>query len=550
VSFPDAQPSLSREEAQSKLAEALAVTAHYMPDPGKWVGRAQVRMVYTANVVPPSFSPGSPYLSIPSYVLDASAGQWIDGFGKQASKPAVSSADPLVPGGPVAPPLRNQPIDQAGAEAIARSLPDIGKDAVLRSSHLDDGAGRQHPVWIFEFALSDNSVIHVGVDALTEEVISLNRGGPVPLAEGKTDREEPAVTPEQARQIVVDFLKQVLPNRLGALVLPDNQPDNPVVINGKILPAGTIVKPPFLQNYVFDVRHLHNGVIDDLSNVAMSVDKKTGRVTSYYARFADDPGVANGVTYPEGRPKSADEAKKAYLDAVQMTLAYIRLRDNPDDPQQWGPVRLVYLPVSATTLIGWDAFSGEWIRPYSVPGAGLNFEEINGHWAEKELKAMLQAGVLQPVGGKIAPDEPMTRGDFVAALSRAVAPYAGATPDKPSFRDVPPDHPDYPYIEWALQRGWIDPGPEFHPDAPLTRIAMADMIVRELGYQDLTQGKGIFQNPYSDMEGRSDREVGDAAIVTGLGIMRGSDGKFLPDEPASRAEAAVALYNLLAVHHP
>ncbi|MBX6395839.1 MAG: S-layer homology domain-containing protein, partial [Alicyclobacillaceae bacterium] len=515
----------------------------------KWVGRAQVRMVYTANVVPPSFTPGSPY-PLPSYVLDASTGQWIDGFGQQASLPAVASADPLVPGGPVVPPLRNQPIDQAGAEAIARSLPDIGKDAIVRNSHLDDGVTGQHPMWSFDFALSDNSMIHVGVDALTGEVISLNRGGPVPLADGKTDSEEPAVTPEQARQIAIDFLKQVLPNRLGALVVPDHQPENPVIINGKMLPAGTIVKPPFLQNYVINVQHLHNGVIDDLSNVTISVDKKTGRVVSYYARFADDPGIAGGVTYPEGRPKSADEAKKAYLGAVQMTLAYTRLRGNPDDPQQLGPVRLVYLPVSASPLIGWDALSGDWIRPYAVPATGLNFEEISGHWAEKALRAMLQAGVLQPVGGKIAPDEPMTRGDFVAALARAVAPYGVPAPDKPSFRDVPPDHPDFPYIEWALQRGWIDPGQEFHPDAPLTRIAMADMIVRELGYQDLTQGKGIFQNPYSDMVGRSEREVGDTAIVTGLGIMRGSDGKFLPDEPASRAEAAVALYNLLAVRHP
>lgn len=128
---------------------------------------------------------------------------------------------------------------------------------------------------------------------------------------------------------------------------------------------------------------------------------------------------------------------------------------------------------------------------------------------------------------------------------RAVSPYGGPTPVTPSFEDVPSNHPDYPYIEWALQRGWIDPGKQFHPDEPVTRIAMADMVVRERGYQDLTKVAGIFQNPYSDMKGRSERDLADAAVVTGLGLMRGSDGKFLPDDPATRAQAAVVLYRLL-----
>ncbi|MDI3257896.1 MAG: S-layer homology domain-containing protein [Kyrpidia sp.] len=544
VSFPDPKPALDTREAQSKLAEELAVTAHYIPDPGKWAGQTQVRMVYTANVVPPLLIPGDP--PIAPYVLDAATGQWIDGFGRKASPPKATAADPLVPGGPVAPPLRSQPLEQAEAEGIARSVLELPENAAIRNRHYNDGMGEQHPVWNFDFVLPDNSMmVSVTVDALTGEVISLNRGGPAPLEAGRSDGETPEVTLQQARQAAVDFLKRVLPNRVGVLAVPD-QPENTAIAYAKKI-ADTIVKPPFFENYVFRVLHLHNGVIDDLSNVTVSVDKKTGKVTSYFAHFADDSAKGRGPAYPEGQPKPAEEAKKAYLDAMRMTLVYTRLQENPENPKL-GPVRLVYLPVSASPVIGWDALSGTWIRTNREPAEGWNREEIRGHWAEKELTAMLQAGVLQPIGGKIRPDEPMTRGDFIAALVKAASPYGGPLPEKPSFRDVLPDHPAYPYVEWALQRRWIDPAPEFHPDEPVTRMAVADLIVRELGYQDLANARGIFQILYRDMAGRPDREVGDAAVVTGLGIMRGAEGRFRPDDPATRAEAAVVLYNLLSVH--
>ncbi|MDI3257643.1 MAG: S-layer homology domain-containing protein [Kyrpidia sp.] len=549
VMFPDSKPALGQGQAQATLANTLQVSAHYIPDPSKWVGAAQVRMVYQANVAASTITPGLGYAPAGPMLLDASGARWIDGMGNPVSVPDAPPTTPLMSGGPEVPTFYSQPLDESAAERIARSLSELSTSATLVTSNLNDGGRGQHPTWTFTFTESDNTSVNVGVDAMSGEVVWFNTGRPMPL-NATVPESPPAVTPDRARQVAVDFLKRVLPNRLGALAVPNNQPqDGPILFNksfaAPMAPVGPgIVKPPIAQTYMINAIHLHHGVIDDLSNVSVSVDKTTGQVTNYYARFADDPGM--GINYPEGRAKPSEQAREAYLKAIHMTLAYVQLM-KPDSAEP-GPVRLVYLPVSSAPLSGWDALTGEWIRPFGAEPGGVDLGGIRGHWAERELSALFQAGIMQPVNGKIAPDQPITRGDFVAALMRAVSPYGGPAPDTPSFEDVPSNHPDYPYIEWALQRGWIDAGKQFHPDDPLTRIAMADILVREQGYQDLTKITGIFQNPYSDMSGRSDREMADAAVVTGLGLMRGSDGKFSPDDPASRAQAAVVLYNLLTMH--
>lgn len=546
VSFPAPAPVIGALEAQDKLAGDLAVTAHYMQDPGSLGGQPPMRLVYTANVSVPNLTPGNPYLGAGQYVLDAATGQWIDGFGRPASPPRPGTVDPLEPGGPQVPSLRAEPLRQEEAEQIARSALDLGADTtVVNKSFHDAGAG-QHAGWNFDFGLPDHSVVHVGVDALTGEVLAFDRGVAIPSAEdaGKAA----GLSPEQARQAAVDFIKKVLPNRLGALGVAPDQPENPEIVQVKTSPAGTGDTPPVRLKYAVKFLHLHKGFIDDLSRVTVTVDGQTGRILNYYAYFADDPEMPARPVYPEGQVKPADQAKRAYLDGIRMTLAYVRMQENPDQPRP-GPVRLVYLPVSSSPRIAWDALSGTWIQPQGAPQE-VNLEEIRGHWAEKELTVILPMGLLQPVGGRILPDEPVTRGDFVAALMRMVEPNVTLFPDNPSFADVPPDHPDYPYIEEAVRWGLIDRKAEFHPDAPLTRMEMADIIVRKLGYGNLTKGEGIFQVSYSDMAGRPDRDVVEAGVVSGLGIMRGSDGRFRPDDPATRAEAAVALYHMLTAPRP
>ncbi|ADG06740.1 S-layer homology domain-containing protein [Kyrpidia tusciae] len=546
VSFPAPAPAIGAPEAEAKLAGDLAVTAHYMPDPGLRSGYPPTRLVYTANVPVPNLTPGNLYLVTGQYVLDAATGRWIDGFSRPASLPRPAEADPLEPGGPQVPALRDKPLDLEEAEQVARSALDLGADAaVINKSFHDAGAG-QHAGWNFDFVLPDHSAAHAGVDALTGEVLAFDRGVATPSAEdaGKGA----GLSPEQARQAAVDFIKKVLPNRLGALGIAPDQPENPKTVQGKTSPAGAGDTPPVRRMYAVKFLHLHKGFVDDLSRVTVTVDGQTGRILNYYAYFADDPEMPGSPVYPEGQVKPADQAKRAYLHGIRMTLAYVRMQENPDEPRP-GPVRLVYLPVSPAPRIAWDALSGTWVRVQGAPQE-VNLDEIRGHWAEKELATVLQMGALQPVAGRVLPDQPVTRGDFVAALMRMVEPSGGLFPDKPSFADVPPDHPDYPYIEEAVRWGLIDRQAEFHPDAPLTRMEMADIIVRELGYGNLTKGEGIFQVSYSDMAGRSARDVVEAGVVSGLGIMRGSDGRFRPDDPATRAEAAVALYHLLTAPRP
>lgn len=367
VSFPEGKPAVSKEDARARLARDLDVTLHYVPEPGKSTGESRARLVYTANLSPPVLVPGRGLVPFNLLYLDAETGEWIDGSGRKASIPSSEPVKPLEPGGQVAPVLLDDPLNAAGAEQVARTVLGLGTDLTLQESRLNGGVKGRHPVWLLTFARGYKSVASVGVDALTGEVTSANfADDPSVWPERPAAAVTQAVTPDQAVGVAVEFVKRVLPGRLGALAAPQEPEKIPGA--AKSGPAGA-AKPPGPPRYVVDFLHLHNGIRDDLSSVAVTVDERTGRVINYYAYFADDPGIAGGVHYAEGAPVPSDAAEAFFLSKIRMTLAYVRIPGSSQAPGG-GEVRLAYLPVSDVPLTSWDAMTGEWVDSLPPPFSG------------------------------------------------------------------------------------------------------------------------------------------------------------------------------------
>ncbi len=134
-----------------------------------------------------------------------------------------------------------------------------------------------------------------------------------------------------------------------------------------------------------------------------------------------------------------------------------------------------------------------------------------------------------------------------ATLARWVVKARGwklANPPAPTFRDVPPSHLDYRYIETAVLHNVIngyDMGGwrEFRPDNPLTRGQMSKIIVNAM---DWTLDGGTVQH-FSDVD-RSNVFFYHIETIAQRNIVNGyEDGTFRPGNYLTRGQLAKVLAN-------
>lgn len=188
------------------------------------------------------------------------------------------------------------------------------------------------------------------------------------------------------------------------------------------------------------------------------------------------------------------------------------------------------------------------VEPSSEPSSPPKpkFEDISGHWAEQEITALAEPGILQGVTEtEFMPDRDVTRAEFTALAVRALG--LPATDYQNSFQDVIEGEWFAGYVQAALDNGIISQDTDFRPNDTITREEMAKIMVVLLmkssgtlppATADLTQ----FQD--ADSISGWAREYVAKALEAGL--MNGiSDSEFAPQGSATRAQAAVVLYRFL-----
>lgn len=170
--------------------------------------------------------------------------------------------------------------------------------------------------------------------------------------------------------------------------------------------------------------------------------------------------------------------------------------------------------------------------------------EIKDHWAEAEIKSLLNDGVVTGKEGTLGLADSVTRAEFVTMLVRALdldmAECDGA------FSDVAKDSWYAGYLATARENGWIvGDGTAAHPDRNITREEMTKILTLAC------------EQKYGTIEGDSDIEFADkpnvsswaltyldkavaAGLITGM-----DDGSFMPKQNAKREQAMVMVYRLL-----
>ena len=150
-----------------------------------------------------------------------------------------------------------------------------------------------------------------------------------------------------------------------------------------------------------------------------------------------------------------------------------------------------------------DAQTGQWRSVSSGEVISLDkvvVSDIEGHWGQQALQLMLDYQALDVKDGKVNPDDKIKRGELVKMLVIAMNGgnggfYYGAD-RAASFADVSNGSKYFAYVENAVDRGLLDVGAEFNPEATMNREEMAQLIVKALGYKTLAKYDGIFNESF------------------------------------------------------
>ncbi|MFZ5944311.1 MAG: S-layer homology domain-containing protein [Bacillota bacterium] len=140
----------------------------------------------------------------------------------------------------------------------------------------------------------------------------------------------------------------------------------------------------------------------------------------------------------------------------------------------------------------------------------------------------------------VGQDEIITRGEYAAILAQEIPlDTSNAEKDPPSFSDID-GHWSEKYIEALIDAGIIDPAdyPDgFHPDDPITRAEILKMLVRAEGKDEEaknTQG----HSGYDDQPDIRDEDKGYVIIGREDGIIGDTDdNKIRANDPATKGEA-------------
>lgn len=175
---------------------------------------------------------------------------------------------------------------------------------------------------------------------------------------------------------------------------------------------------------------------------------------------------------------------------------------------------------------------------WDVPFAHPSFAEIQSLRAAEISSG---CGIDPP---RFCPDAALTRADAAVMVARAFGVQEDPPGDKPTFDDVPFDHPAHGFIEATTALGALEPCEDamFCPTDPITRGELVRALVRLGQIEGAPEGEG----PFADLEA-----TGEDATIQLLAEVGNVDGcaedLFCPQDPALRDAAARWVVRVAAV---
>lgn len=178
----------------------------------------------------------------------------------------------------------------------------------------------------------------------------------------------------------------------------------------------------------------------------------------------------------------------------------------------------------------------------------------DSHWAAKQIKELTEKSVI--VGypdGTFKPDENVTRAEFAAMAIRALGQEHTRVIQPVNFTDIDESHWAYSDIQKALYFDLIScdkNGELFRPDDSVSRAESITVAVNALTTETISPAKAleVLAKKYKDLNTVPEWfliPAGKAEILNMIVIAPSAGDNLEPTRPATRAEVASILYNMM-----
>ena len=114
---------------------------------------------------------------------------------------------------------------------------------------------------------------------------------------------------------------------------------------------------------------------------------------------------------------------------------------------------------------------------------------------------------------------------------------SAGTPAKAAFSDVPRGAWYAEAVNWCRERGIVNNGTAFSPEAVMTRAMVATALYRASGSPSAPTSGQFTDVPASSRDAAAISWAAGAGVITGY-----SDGTFRPDSPVTRQQFAAMLW--------
>lgn len=187
------------------------------------------------------------------------------------------------------------------------------------------------------------------------------------------------------------------------------------------------------------------------------------------------------------------------------------------------------------------------------------FRDVNGHWAENDIKKLYSLDVFDDNSNIFSPDTSANRLEFTKAIMRA-SDIRVAQEEKKSgrirrnkveemsyFKDISVEHPDYKYVKSGVQKGIINGKAKdiFDPNGFLTRAQAISIMVRALGFSNRAPNPGYI-TAFSD-----DRDIhpsfkDEIYMAREINLVEGDSlNRVNPNKALTRAETSALILRFL-----
>ena len=510
--FADITKVLDKNEILKRVKENLSIDLQYQIDFDYQTGDRHVNLVY---------QPTSQVLGV-----HALSGEWQTANGFTPNVPKSKEIE-FITDKPLKPKQTDFSVEKA--KPFAEKFLAVDSDKVtLNIESIDEieNYNGQEVIsiqYMYEYRNGGYGT-NLELDKQTGEVIQYHDIKSEVLAEmNEETKNGKTISSDKALQQAVKYLKEFAPSYLHNYAIP-------------------IEEAHFEKergSYHFSFPRIVDGILvnGDLISVSVSANGTLLDLSVNYQDIEEWPTTEEIL--------SKEEAKAEFIKQLSLDLRYAKESYMKEDEHY----HLVYTPVFNESPFSFlDANTGKW---NSIIDEENDRPVVSHSWAEDELNFLIQAGILEVEDAKtFDANTAVTQGDAIEVVMRSLTHfYDGYNPDqeneRQSFENIDPDHPLYQVIERAVTIGILDTKHStFNPDAHLTREELSVWYVRALGLEKAAKNSSIYQLNFADANKVQAEYIGYVALANSLGLLKGSNGQFNPDQELTYAQLAVSVIRL------